>query len=131
MAKCRQQQAANRRLISDHTAKGLRTLTAPQRVYLSVAARRPLNLTDYLSVLLEEMDLDDDNNSLESTIDLSGANALSSHKSSYLAAPQHTHASQSIELHPALVLFVHPALVLFAHPRPRLDGSITRARSTQ
>jgi hypothetical protein len=73
MAKRRQQQAANRRLISDRTAKGLRTLTAPQRVYRDrtgrgVAARRPLNLTHYLSVPPEEMDLDDDSNSLESMI---------------------------------------------------------------
>jgi hypothetical protein len=59
------------------TAKGLRTPTAPQRVYRDrtgrVAACRPLNLTDYFSVPPEEMDLDDDNDSLESMIDPSGA----------------------------------------------------------
>jgi hypothetical protein len=76
LAERRQRQAANRWLISDHTAKGLkglRTLTAPQRIYhdhtgYSVAARHPLNLTNYLSVPPEEMDLDDDNDSLESMI---------------------------------------------------------------
>lgn len=75
MAECRQRQAADRQLISDRTANGLRTLAAPQRVYRdrtgrSVAARRPLYLTDYL--LPEEMDLDDDNDSLESMVDPSG-----------------------------------------------------------
>ncbi|KAI0291766.1 hypothetical protein BC826DRAFT_1186829 [Russula brevipes] len=68
MAERRQRQAADRRLISDRTAKSLRTLAAPRRVYRghtrrhgSVAARRPVNLADYLSVPHEEMDLDDDN----------------------------------------------------------------------
>ncbi len=75
MAERRQRQAADRRLISDRTAKGLRTLAAPQRVYRDrsgrgVAARRPLYLTDYLPP--DEMDLDDDNDSLESMIDPSG-----------------------------------------------------------
>ncbi|KAI0294590.1 hypothetical protein BC826DRAFT_1185709 [Russula brevipes] len=80
MAERRQRQAADRRLISDRTAKGLRTLAAPQRVYRDrtgrgVAARRPLNLTDYLSVPPEDIDLDDDNDndSLESMINPSGA----------------------------------------------------------
>jgi hypothetical protein len=77
MAERRQRQVADRRLISDRTAKGLRTLAAPQRVYRdrtsrSAAARRPLNLTDYLSVPPDEMELDDDNDSLESMIDHSG-----------------------------------------------------------
>jgi hypothetical protein len=72
-----QRQAADRRLISDRTAKGLRTLAAPQRVYRDrtargVTARRPLNLTYYLSVPPEEMDPDDNNDSLESMIDPSG-----------------------------------------------------------
>jgi hypothetical protein len=76
MAERRQRQVADRRLISDRTAKGLRTLAAPQRVYRDrtgrgVAARRPLYLTDYLPP--DEMDLDDDNDSLESMIDPSGA----------------------------------------------------------
>lgn len=75
MAERRQRQAADRRLISDRTAKGLRTLAAPQRVYRDrtgrgVTARRPLYLTDYLPP--EEMDLDDDNDSLESVVDPSG-----------------------------------------------------------
>jgi hypothetical protein len=77
MAERRQRQAADRPLISNRTAKGLHTSAAPQRVYRDrtgrVAARRPLNLTDYLSVPPEEMDLDDDNDSLESMIDPSGA----------------------------------------------------------
>lgn len=77
MAERRQRQAADRRLISDRTAKGLRTLAAPQRVYRDrsgrgVPARRPLNLTDYLSVPPDEMELDDDNDSLESMMDHSG-----------------------------------------------------------
>lgn len=76
MAERRQRQASDRRLISDRTAKGLRTLAAPQRVYRDrtgrgVAARRPLYLTDYLPP--DEMDLDDDNDSLESMVDPSGA----------------------------------------------------------
>ena len=76
MAERRQRQAADRRLISDRTAKGLRTLAAPQRIYRDrsgrgVAARRPLYLTDYLAP--DEMDLDDDNDSLESMADPSGA----------------------------------------------------------
>lgn len=76
MAERRQRQAADRRLISDRTAKGLRTLAAPQRVYRDrtgrgVSARRPLYLTDYLPP--DEMDLDDDNDSLESMVDPSGA----------------------------------------------------------
>ena len=76
MAERRQRQAADRRLISDRTAKGLRTLAAPQRVYRDragrgVPAHRPLYLTDYLPP--DEMDLDDDNDSLESVIDPSGA----------------------------------------------------------
>jgi hypothetical protein len=59
-------------------AKGLRNLTAPQRVYCDrtgrgVAAYRPLNLTDCLSIAPEEMDLVDDKNSLESMLDPSGA----------------------------------------------------------
>jgi hypothetical protein len=69
--------AANRRLIFDRTAKGPPTLAAPQRVYRDrtgrasgVAARHPLNLTDYLSP--EEMVLDDDNDRLVSMIDPSG-----------------------------------------------------------
>lgn len=75
MAERRQRQAADRRLISDRTAKGLRTLAAPQRVYRDrsgrgVSARRPLYLTDYLPP--DEMDLDDDNDSLESMVDPSG-----------------------------------------------------------
>jgi hypothetical protein len=73
MAERRQRQATDRRLISDRTAKGLHIPAAPQRVYRDrtgrVAARRPLNLTDYFSVPPEEMDLDDDNDSLESMID--------------------------------------------------------------
>ncbi|KAI9462058.1 hypothetical protein F5148DRAFT_1286521 [Russula earlei] len=74
MAERRQRQAADRGLISDRTAKGLRTLAAPQRVYRDrtgrgSAARRTLNLSDYLSVPPEEMDLDDDNDSMESIID--------------------------------------------------------------
>jgi hypothetical protein len=78
MAERRQRQAADRRLISDRTAKGLRTLAAPQRVYRDrsgrgVGARRPLNLTDYLSAPPDEMELDDDNDSLESMVDPSGA----------------------------------------------------------
>ncbi|KAI0284857.1 hypothetical protein BC826DRAFT_131357 [Russula brevipes] len=78
MAKRRQRQVADRRLFSDRTAKGLRTLAAPQRVYRDrtgrgVAARRPLDLTYYLSVPPEEMDPDDDNDCLESMIDPSGA----------------------------------------------------------
>ena|SRR5712671_625052 len=77
MAERRQRQAADRRLISDRTARGLRALAAPQRVYRdrsgrSAAARRTLNLTDYLSVPPEEMDLDDDNDSMESIIDHPG-----------------------------------------------------------
>ena len=77
MAERRQRQAADRRLISDRTAKGLRTLAAPQRVYRDrsgrgAGARRPLNLTDYLSVPPDEMELDDDNDSLESMMDHSG-----------------------------------------------------------
>lgn len=49
---------------------------APQRVYRDrtgrrVAARRPLYLTDYLPP--DEMDLDDDNDSLESMVDPSDA----------------------------------------------------------
>jgi hypothetical protein len=76
MAERRQRQAADRRLISDRTAKGLRTLAAPQRVYRDragrgVSARRPLYLTDYLPP--DEMDLDDDNDSLESMVDPTGA----------------------------------------------------------
>jgi hypothetical protein len=48
--------------------------TAPQRVYRDrgvrgLASRRPLNLTDYLVVLPEEMELDDDNDSLESAVE--------------------------------------------------------------
>jgi hypothetical protein len=75
MAERRQRPVADRRLISDRTAKGLRTLAAPQRVYRDrtgrgVAARRPLYLTDYLPP--DEMDLDDDNDSLESMVDPSG-----------------------------------------------------------
>jgi hypothetical protein len=75
MAERRQRQASDRRLISDRTAKGLRTLAAPQRVYRDrsgrgVAARRPLYLTDYLPP--DEMELDDDNDSLESMVDPSG-----------------------------------------------------------
>jgi hypothetical protein len=78
MAERRQRQAsADRRLISDRTAKGLRTLAAPQRVYRDrgvrgLTARRSLNLTDYLAVPPEEMELDDDNDSLESMVDPSG-----------------------------------------------------------
>ena len=73
----RRQRQGDRRLISDRTAKGLRTLAAPQRVYRDrtgrgVPSRRPLNLTDYLSVPPDEMELDDDNDSLESMIDHSG-----------------------------------------------------------
>jgi hypothetical protein len=34
-----------------------------------LASRRPLNLTDYLVVLPEEMELDDDNDSLESAVE--------------------------------------------------------------
>lgn len=68
------QAAADRRLISDRTAKGLRTLAAPQRVYRDrsmrgLATRRSLNLTDYLVVPPEEMELDDDNDSLESAVE--------------------------------------------------------------
>ncbi|KAI0301546.1 hypothetical protein B0F90DRAFT_1717962 [Multifurca ochricompacta] len=68
------QAAADRRLISDRTAKGLRTLAAPQRVYRDrgargISSRRSLNLTDYLVVPPEEMELDDDNDSLESMMD--------------------------------------------------------------
>lgn len=75
MAERRQRQAPDRQLISDRTAKGLRTLAA-QRVYRDrngrgVPAHRPLYLADYLPP--EEMDLDDDNDSLESMIDPSGA----------------------------------------------------------
>lgn len=78
MAERRQRQAtADRRLISDRTAKGLRTLASPQRVYRdrgirSLNARRSLNLTDYLAMPPEEMELDDDNDSLESMVDPSG-----------------------------------------------------------
>ena len=76
MAERRQRQAADRRLISDRTAKGLRTLAAPQRVYRDrtgrgVPTHRPLYLTDYLPP--DEMDLEDDNDSLESMADPSGA----------------------------------------------------------
>ncbi|KAH8988744.1 hypothetical protein EDB86DRAFT_2945792 [Lactarius hatsudake] len=75
MAERRHRQvAADRRLISDRTAKGLRTLAAPQRVYRDrgvrgLASRRSLNLTDYLVVPPEEMELDDDNDSLESVVE--------------------------------------------------------------
>lgn len=75
MAERRHRQvAADRRLISDRTAKGLRTLAAPQRVYRDrgmrgLASRRSLNLTDYLVVPPEEMELDDDNDSLESAVE--------------------------------------------------------------
>lgn len=76
MAERRQRQAADRQLISDRTAKGLRILAA-QRVYRDrsgrgVPTRRPLNLTDYLSVPPDEMELDDDNDSLESMMEHSG-----------------------------------------------------------
>lgn len=76
MAERRHRQAADRRLISDRTAKGLRTLASPQRIYRDragrgVPARRPLYLTDYLPP--DEMDLDDDNDSLESMMDPTGA----------------------------------------------------------
>ncbi|KAI0265985.1 hypothetical protein BC834DRAFT_969913 [Gloeopeniophorella convolvens] len=79
MAERRHRQAsADRRLISDRTAKGLRTLAAPQRVYRdrgmrTLTSRRSLNLTDYLVIPPEEMELDDDNDSLGSTADPSGA----------------------------------------------------------
>lgn len=79
MAERRNRQEADRRLISDRTAKGLRTLAAPQRVYRDrtgrgVLARRPLDLaSDYLSFPPEEMELDDDNDNLESMMDPSGA----------------------------------------------------------
>ena len=75
MAERRHRQvASDRRLISDRTAKGLRTLAAPQRVYRDrgvrgLASRRSLNLTDYLVVPPEEMELDDDNDSLESAVE--------------------------------------------------------------
>jgi hypothetical protein len=78
MAERRQRQpSADRRLISDRTAKGLRILAAPQRVYRDhgvrgLTTRRSLNLTDYLAVPPEEMELDDDNDSLESMVDPSG-----------------------------------------------------------
>ncbi|KAI0289601.1 hypothetical protein BC826DRAFT_914246, partial [Russula brevipes] len=60
------------------TAKGLRTLTAPQRVYRDRTGRgvaaRPLNLADYVTVSPEGMDLDDDNNSLAAAVEsISGA----------------------------------------------------------
>ena len=75
MAERRHRQvAADRRLISDRTAKGLRTLAAPQRVYRDrgmrgLASRRSLNLTDYLVVPPEEIELDDDIDSLESAVE--------------------------------------------------------------
>jgi len=85
MVECRQRQAADHRLISDRTAKGLRTLAAPQHVYRDrtgrgVAARRPLDLADYLSVPPEERDPDDDNDGLESMIDPPGAIEGCSHE---------------------------------------------------
>jgi len=77
MAERRQRPApADRRLISDRTAKSLRMLTAPQRIYGQRFSRgattRRLNLTDYLTLPPEEMDVDDDNDSLESLLDANG-----------------------------------------------------------
>ncbi|TFY56320.1 hypothetical protein EVG20_g8970 [Dentipellis fragilis] len=66
----------DRRLVSSRTAKSLRMLAAPQRIYPAAGgprARRTLNLTDYLSAPPEEMEVvDDDNDSLESLMDGAG-----------------------------------------------------------
>lgn len=70
---------ADKRLISDRTSKSLHMLTVPQRIYRDrggmrgLMSRRSLNLAEYLAVPPEEMDVDDDNDSLDSVLDLPGA----------------------------------------------------------
>ncbi|KAI0044595.1 hypothetical protein FA95DRAFT_244359 [Auriscalpium vulgare] len=74
------QAAAERRLIADRTAKGLRLLAAPNRVHRDrsvrglLGRRASLNLTDYLAAPPEEMDMDSETDaSLDSLLDPEGA----------------------------------------------------------
>ncbi|KAF4575324.1 hypothetical protein EYR40_004933 [Pleurotus pulmonarius] len=67
--------AADCRLIADKTAKNLRLLATPLRIYRDTTAgvrhhgRRNVHLTDYLSAPPEEMEMDDDDDEFESMLD--------------------------------------------------------------
>ena len=64
----------DRRLISDRTAKSLRLLATPLRIYRerpgrAFPARRTVNLSDYLSAPPNEMDVEDDDEDLDTVLD--------------------------------------------------------------
>ena len=75
MAERRARTTANdRRLISDRTAKSLRLLATPLRIYRerpgrAFPARRTVNLSDYLSAPPNEMDVEDDEEDLDTVLD--------------------------------------------------------------
>jgi len=69
------QNLADRRLIADRTAKSLRLLATPVRVYRDrtigrgAIGRRGVNLTDYLTSPPEEMDMEEDEAEYESMLE--------------------------------------------------------------
>ncbi|KAJ7437863.1 hypothetical protein B0H11DRAFT_1829788 [Mycena galericulata] len=60
---------SDRRLIADRTAKSLRLLATPIRIYRERGGRRTVNLTDYLTSPPEEMDMEEDDEEFESLLD--------------------------------------------------------------
>ncbi|KAJ7771161.1 hypothetical protein DFH07DRAFT_243110 [Mycena maculata] len=60
----------DRRLIADRTAKSLRLLATPIRIYRERrGARRSVNLTDYLTSPPDEMDMEEDDDEFENLLD--------------------------------------------------------------
>ncbi|KAI0065694.1 hypothetical protein BV25DRAFT_1821363 [Artomyces pyxidatus] len=101
MADRRNRQApADRRLIADRTAKGLRMLAAPARVHRDrgvrglLGRRTSLNLSDYLTVPPEEMELDDETESLEGMLEPPGAASNADLYDAYVAPQPHDPATR-------------------------------------
>ncbi|KAF8622065.1 hypothetical protein AX15_007215 [Amanita polypyramis BW_CC] len=66
--------ATDRRLIADRTAKSLRLLATPLRIYRerssrNFSGRRAVNLSDYLSVPPNGMDMEDEEDEIDPTLD--------------------------------------------------------------
>jgi len=69
--------ASDRRLISDRTVRNLRTLASAQRVYSNRTigrshTRHSVNLTDYLSAQPGELEMEDDDDLMDTPIDMAG-----------------------------------------------------------
>lgn len=115
----------DRRLIADRTAKSLRLLTTPLRIYRDRSAsrtqlgRRTVNLTEYLTAPPDEMDMDEDEDEFEGMLDGAGATTEGPRDNTDLYESYGTHSW----VHPSLARRAHTSFVA-ASPSEDASSSI-------